>query len=396
MTTLVVAALSARMLAEAARNDGFDVVALDLFGDADTRRACSQWYSIGEPGALQIDPARFTAAVDSLAAQGDVAGWIAGAGFEGRPDLLERGAARLPLIGTPPDAVRRVRDPRAFFGFLDAQVIAHPRVSSEPPENSAGWLVKDAHGCGGWHIRRASSSGPGTQTLPSSHHYFQREVAGMPMSVTFLADGRDAVVLGFNQQIVRQVGLRPFVYCGVVGPVPLAPQAATAATAAVSAIVREFGLRGLGSLDFLLDDETCLVLEVNPRPPASTALYAASAMDAASSAAMTALQAPGIVAAHVRACLQGELPPRAMANISGDTVSGTQIVFAPRSLMLDASTARDLARRPRCHDLPGAGTRFEAGDPLCSVSAGGANAEQVHVLLGRACEAVQHSLEIAS
>ena len=41
MTVLAVAAVSARMLVEAARADGFDVVALDLFGDADTRRACA-------------------------------------------------------------------------------------------------------------------------------------------------------------------------------------------------------------------------------------------------------------------------------------------------------------------------------------------------------------------
>ena len=35
---LVVAAVSARMLAEAAARDGYAVVALDLFGDVDTRR----------------------------------------------------------------------------------------------------------------------------------------------------------------------------------------------------------------------------------------------------------------------------------------------------------------------------------------------------------------------
>jgi len=37
--TIAVAALSARMMAEASARDGFDVVALDLFGDADTREA---------------------------------------------------------------------------------------------------------------------------------------------------------------------------------------------------------------------------------------------------------------------------------------------------------------------------------------------------------------------
>ncbi|NUT14983.1 MAG: hypothetical protein HOQ33_10835, partial [Cupriavidus sp.] len=83
MTTLAVAAISARMLAEAARDDGFEVEALDLFGDADTRRASTRWHGIGEPASLQVDGARLLAALQALAQGGRVAGWVAGAGFEG-------------------------------------------------------------------------------------------------------------------------------------------------------------------------------------------------------------------------------------------------------------------------------------------------------------------------
>ena len=54
MPTIAVAAISARAMAEAAASDGFKVVALDLFGDTDTRRAASRWLPIGAPGSLQI------------------------------------------------------------------------------------------------------------------------------------------------------------------------------------------------------------------------------------------------------------------------------------------------------------------------------------------------------
>ena len=63
MTVLVVAAVSARMMAEAAARDGFEVVALDLFGDADTRRAAFAFLPIGEPPSLHIDAARVLAAL---------------------------------------------------------------------------------------------------------------------------------------------------------------------------------------------------------------------------------------------------------------------------------------------------------------------------------------------
>ena len=100
MTVLAVVSISARMLAESAVADGFKVVALDLFGDADTRRACAEWHSIGDPASLSIDGGRLLSVLEALAQRRRGAGWIAGSGFEGRPDLLESGAALLPLIGT--------------------------------------------------------------------------------------------------------------------------------------------------------------------------------------------------------------------------------------------------------------------------------------------------------
>ena len=382
MPVLAVAAISARMLAEAAAADGFEVVGLDLFGDLDTRRACTQWWPIGEPSRLHIDADRLLSALAMLAARdqrAEVVGWIAGSGFEGRPDLLARGAALLPLIGTPADAVRRVRDPQLFFDALDAQGIAHPPVLTTAPTDADGWLVKDAGGCGGWHIRRAT---PHEAVQPP--HYVQREVPGTPMSATFMANGSSAVVLGFNQLIVRPVLARPFVFCGAVGPVALPPAVVAAVNAAVRALAATFALRGMGSLDFMLDGDQVQVLEVNPRPPTSMALYSGNGHPAASNP---------IVADHVRACLQGVLPewPALTANA---TVRGTEIVFAPRRLWLSESAAQRLAGHHACHDLPASAQQFDVGDPLCSVSASSTSAEQVRALLDRGREAVYQTLEI--
>lgn len=388
MGLIAVAALSARMLAEAARDDGFDVVALDLFGDVDTRRACSQWLPIGRPDTLHIDDALVLAALGTLAQRG-AQGWIVGSGFEGRPELLERGAALLPLIGTQADAVRRVRDPRTFFDFLDAKGIAHPPISMTAPVDAAGWLVKDANGCGGGHIRRWV---PKQGELPidsvPAQRYFQREVQGLPMSATFVGNGSDARVLGFNRLIVRRWGTRPFVFCGAVGPVRLPEDVAARLTAAASATVAAFSLRGLGSLDFMLDGNAFGVLEVNPRPPASMALYGPQYFRSASHAATG-----GAVAAHVRACLQGELPQPVM-QLASDGVQGTEIVFAPRPIWIDEPAARRLAERADCHDLPSGAMHFAAGDPICSVSAAAADAELVLALLDLRRQAVHQSLEI--
>ena len=390
MTTLAVAAVAARMLAEAAALDGHAVVALDLFGDADTRRASQCWWPIGAPGSMRIDADCVLGALHRLARQhrADVIGWIPGSGFEGQPDLLEAGARILPLIGTPVDAVRRVRDPDTFFGVLAAHGIAYPAVSLTAPADADGWLLKDANGCGGWHIRHAGAD-PGVASehaAPYSPYspyspcapyapYYQREMPGAPMSATFIADGAQAMLLGINELIVRPLGMRPHVYAGCIGPVAVTPDVAHRVDATVRVLTAEFGLRGWCSLDFICDGNAIGVLEVNPRPPASLALYAQR----------------GLIDAQLRACLQGELP-RAGA-FAARHVAGQQIVYARHSSTLAATHALHLASRADVHDLPAFGTRIAAGGPVCSVSAAGDSAEQVKALLAAARDRLIRNLE---
>jgi uncharacterized protein len=364
---LAVASISARLLAEMASQEGHRVVALDLFGDDDTRRA-GQWLRIGAPSSVHIDGERLLDALSGLARRGDVGGWLIGSGFEGQTALLAEASALLPLLGTAASNVKRVREPQAFFAALDRHGIAHPAVQHTTLSDASGWLVKDAGGCGGWQVR-AASAGKGLQP----GRYFQREVQGVPMSATFVANGRDAVMLGVNRQLVRPINARPFVFCGVVGPVTLADALTQRIEHAVRVLAAEFELRGLGSLDFMLHGDALTVLEVNPRPPASIALYRQ--------------QRP--IEAHLRACGEGALPDRAQ-----DTLTyGTEIVFARQPMRLSSVGARELAAQPKCHDLPRAGSVFAAGDPLCSVSAQGHSVDGVVALLAGRRDAVLNRLE---
>jgi predicted ATP-grasp superfamily ATP-dependent carboligase len=267
-----------------------------------------------------------------------------------------------------------VRDPARFFGFLRSNGVDHPPVRYHASDDTEGWLFKDAGACGGRHILRAIDA---VGAAASPLRYWQREVSGVPMSATFIADGRDAVLLGHNEQIVRADGARPFVFCGVCGPVPVSVAVAREVTAAVRALAASFGLRGLGSLDYLLDGERVWVLELNPRPPASMALY-------------PEVGGGGVLRAHLRACLHDELPepPRPTA-----CIGGTEIVYATRALRLDEADADALASRSGARDLPHAGTDFAAGDPLCSVTASGPDADSVKIALARQRDAVLQQLE---
>jgi predicted ATP-grasp superfamily ATP-dependent carboligase len=170
--------------------------------------------------------------------------------------------------------------------------------------------------------------------------------------------------------------------------VPLPDDVAARVDFAVRKVVRAFSLRGLGSLDFMLDVSAYGVLEVNPRPPASMALYGGRYLQPVSPG-----QPCGAIAAHLRACLHDELPLE-VEPAAGATVRGTEIVCAPRPGCIHGAAARRLGERADCHDLPSGALRFAVGDPICSVSAAAADAELVEALLGLRREAVHQSLEI--
>ena len=145
--------------------------------------------------------------------------------------------------------------------------------------------------------------------------------------------------------------MREHVYCGAIGPVGLPPPAAATARRAVRAITLDAGLRGLGSLDFLLDGEQVSVLEVNPRPSATLELYRHRLPG-------------GPMLAHLQACAGGLI---AEPSVTPDRIDGSRIVFTRRALRIDTTVAGWLAAQPDLHDLPAAGQDLAAGDPLCSL-----------------------------
>lgn len=378
--SLALVASSARSLVECAHADGYRAIALDVFGDLDTRRLAEHWMPVGG-GRLAMDRTSLLTALEDLRARGDLLGWVAGSGFEGQLELLAEGARVLPLIGNRPETVRRVRTAADFAALVDALGIAQPDFCIEPPVDPRGWLVKDAHACGGWHVRlagQAAASNPGAGggagAATRGGRYFQREVAGEAFSCLFLAAGDEARVLGFSRQIVRALGGRPYVYRGGVGPVVLPSAVADGLTATVLKLTRALGLVGLNGIDFVLNAAgRCWLLELNPRPTAAIQLFA------------DAIEG-GLMRAHVEACA-GRLPefapashattrPAAEAPSEG-AMRGFETVFARRAGEVDAADAAWLAGQEWCCDLPQPGTRHAWGDPLCTVRAEAGSIEAV-------------------
>jgi predicted ATP-grasp superfamily ATP-dependent carboligase len=435
---LILAATSARMMAQSARRGGIRAIALDVFGDLDTRGA-AHWVSIANDRRKDIDAQRMEAALSRLSGHPGILGWVAGGGFEDRLDVMDQCSQALPLIGNGVAAVAAVKDPLNFFRLLDRYGIEHPETTKEPPSYPAGWLSKRVGGTGGWHVRRlqpsavaggschgasapreafpavdhsharddalaiesapalgnarAPESAPvrgsapahgssyaddhspsrdvapfggwtptgqdchvraGTSRSALQASYYQREVAGVSMSVLFLANAVDVALIGFNRLLFGASGDRPFVFQGAVGPLPLPEAVAGIVRRAAAQITRHVGLLGLNSMDFLLSNGRVCVLEVNARPSATLDLHDDRLRG-------------GLMSAHLTACRARSLPHQEPAGLT--PVKGLQVVYATRPYLASRRGRLRLQELGWCHDIGREGTVTGRGEPLCSVSA---------------------------
>ena len=361
---ILLVSLTARMLAELARREGHEVLALDRFGDLDLQRLCpsvSIQRDLGGRGGM-------AALVD--AAEGIPAPYVIyGAGLENRPALVARLAAGRTLLGCSPHTLRRVRDPALLGASLRSAGLAYPTTYSarEAPGQADGarrWLRKPLRGGGGRGVREWRGGGLGAGLV------VQERIAGLPCSAAAVADGRSAALLGVSEQLVgrRALGARGYAWCGNIVPPRLPAQERHALAEGARAICAHlgaaFGLRGLFGVDMVWDGERAWVVEVNPRPTASLET-------------IEALQGVRPFTAHLEACA-GRLPAvRSFADPVG--AAGKAVVFATEDVRVPDTSAW-AARGIR--DVPHPGEPIAAGHPICTL-----------VATGRAPEAVLAALE---
>lgn len=352
---LIILGASARAAAAAAKRAGFRPIAIDLFADADLQ-------AIAEVRRIERYPGQFLRALRET----PEAPWMYVGGLENYPRLVDRLAKIRPLLGNVGLGLRRVRDPRALHAFLVSRGFKHPGTEADP---AARHVVKPFSSAGGRGIRMVD--GRANFTL-SRGWYRQPYIEGVAASALIVASGQQASLLGLTRQLLgREFGLsEPFAYAGSIGPLVVTDQVHTELGRLGQALAEGYGLRGVFGIDFVLQDKTLWVMEVNPRLTASAEIVER----------MTGLNA---VALHARACQQ-EFAGKDIVPVSNDVhrCFGKAVVYAQHPSQAGSSFASLLQRRrgdpwPEIADLPAQGTKFRPGDPVVTVFAEGVNDVEV-------------------
>jgi predicted ATP-grasp superfamily ATP-dependent carboligase len=347
--TIAVVALSGRALAAAARRAGDACHVIDFFADDDTRALAQSCTRIESPLADGFAAAPLREALSRLGPSGIVYG----AGFEVDPTLLRAMRDVAPLLGNPPETVAAVKHPLRLAETLRSLGLPHPETQLAAPTGE-GWLRKRIGGSGGAHIERCADAIP--------DRYFQQCVSGRPASALFVADGHRASIVGFSAQWSDPAPGQPFRYGGCVTPAGLGAPLESRLADACDALARVSGLRGLNSLDLLVDGGDFRILEINPRPGATLDIF-----DGFGDLRLWRLHLAGV---------QGVLPG---IPATPSTARAAAVVYAPRRIVV----GRGFAWPDWAVDRSPAGSVIADGDPVCTVLAQAATARGARLAVDR-------------
>ncbi|HVH11326.1 MAG TPA: ATP-grasp domain-containing protein [Gemmatimonadales bacterium] len=385
MTRVLIVGVSTRGFAESAARAGYDVVAVDGFGDLDLRARAGAVFVARAGGRFSLRSALRRA----RALARDATCYVAN--LENHPravQLLSRDGA---LWGNRPAVLRAVRDPLALARALARRGLATPAARRRAPRERTGkWLIKPLASGGGSGVAPWQGGAVGAAT------YLQQRIGGRPGSVIFAADGRRAVVLGVSHALVGdpRFGAAGFRYCGSIVTTPAEPLRQHV-TRLATAVTEQFGLVGVNGVDFVVANGVPYAVEVNPRYTASMEL-------------VERRHGLSIFETHVRACT-GTLPQFDIGHIPRrDTlrelpdppdplvppVIGKAILYARRAVIPEA-TARWLADDD-VRDVPASGELIGPGRPICTIFASGPTVARCRAALVARARALYRALAPAS
>lgn len=343
------------MLAQSAFRGGFRSTVIDQFADSDTSALSDRAYRL-DFNRLKDRGNEWYSILNKITADKKRFGLIYGSGIDHQFDIIEQLYSKFSVYGNSVDTLKKCYQPKQWFYILNQLDIPFPETRFSVPDNASSWLIKESRSEGGTGISELNNS----QNLRESE-YFQKYLPGQAISALFLTDGERIHIIGFNTQAsVNQILDQPFLFNGMINRAVLSDCQNAKIKGWIRCLVEALRLKGLNSLDLIMNDDGCHVIELNPRPSASVGLYDDD-------------YDTGLVAAHIHAC-DGKL---VFKPSNSTKVRAMRIIFAPLSV-----TIPDAMQWPNwCVDQPFPGTKFLSGQPLCSIIASGSNQEFVENLI---------------
>ncbi len=394
---LLVIGVDSVSLAASTKRAGYQVFAVDHFGDQDLKRLCRESLSVirqtsGKScGYLSSDfnPEILLQLTKALLKRCEIDAVLLSSGLDDSSDILFELNELVPILGNHPSIIEKVRDKTEFFHELDRLGIYHPKTTDAEDLEEARRISKDIgypivvkpwSGFGGAGVRKAEDSHELKQafretSLTGKKVLIQKYISGTHASASLISSTKESVTLTLNEQLIgmHELGQRePFGYCGNVVPLSAPRTVVKECKGVVEKVAQNFCLIGSNGIDLVISEEGIpYVIEVNPRFQGTQEC-------------VERVLGMNIVEAHVKACIEEELP---RVEWEPSSFCARLILSAPERLI-----APDLGVFEDARDIPLPGVVVEEGEPVCSVAVEGDSRdfalEKARIVSGLVCKSL--------
>ncbi|UCE43670.1 MAG: ATP-grasp domain-containing protein [Candidatus Bathyarchaeota archaeon] len=395
---LLVIGVDSVSLATSAKRAGYQVFAVDHFGDRDLRRECRKSLSIVKQrlgrscGHLSSDfsPEKLLQLTKDLLKRYEIDTALLSSGLDDSSDILFELNELVPILGNHPSVIKRIRDKTGFFHELDRLGVSHPETAAVEDLEEAreeardiGYpiIIKPWKGFGGVGVRKVEDSWELNLAFREASFMdkkvlIQEYIPGTCTSVSLLSSINRVAILTLNEQLIgmQKFGQRePFGYCGNIVPLLASREIVGECESIVEKVAKRFNLIGANGVDLVISEEgTSYVIEVNPRFQGTIEC-------------VERVLGINLVTAHEKACVQGVLPENWKEPFA---FCARFILFAPQRLV-----APDLSTFRGVRDIPLHGVVIEEGEPLCSLTMGGPNRDYLLQKASETAEVIRDSCE---
>ncbi|MFX0090449.1 MAG: ATP-grasp domain-containing protein [Candidatus Hodarchaeota archaeon] len=271
---------------------GYQVYAIDYFGDIDLRQSCAtQVFTVlnQKPGKnlkrqLYRKPAEYlTILAEILADEAGIDGIIIGSGLDDRRDLWERLEKLAPILGNSAKRLPELRNRDKLYSLATQQGIPIPsyaKISSveealEEFKNHSPAVLKNIKTGGGvqtYYCEQEDDVRTAAEELlqEGKKIFIFPFIEGQDASVSVLGGQTTSQVIGFTDQIIGEQHVYApgrFSYCGNLVPSSLPKDITKTLEIQFANLATKLRLKGINGFDFIYSQKTnqITLLELNPR-----------------------------------------------------------------------------------------------------------------------------------
>ena len=384
--TVLVAGFNTRPLVYSLSRAGYEVYAVDFFGDLDLYPFVKDCLILTKKLNANYDLAKNNYSeylslliLELLDKYPDIKYLIIGSGLddgiEERALILKdinRKKYKIFNLNNELEAIKRSRNTEFIFNLLIKFGYDVPRtVSFHEDKFKANkleypFILKKKSGSGGTNVYKIRNESDLTFNINLINRegfipkdwLIQEYIEGNPVSCTTISNGVESEVISVNHQIIGDDKYlnapKEFMYCGNVVPANVFAEERKLIVDISLKLSTELGLKGINGFDFVLKNQYPYLIEINPRIPGSIR---------ASEEAMNI----NLLDLHIKSFTEKgwEFVKKTLKNAKIENFATKMIFFAPKEV--DKNLLNKINNLEYVHDKSEPVKSIYKGEPVCTI-----------------------------